>query len=139
MSLGGSAQCAFLGASGKSTFSGLRSAATGMMKASQRPSCDQASFEGDSGKLLMAVLTPLSSQYTNSCFEPSAPVPRYANRVPSGDQRGALLLGALDNGRARLPSAPTSQITPRGLSVLMSKFTRTKAMLRPSGDTCGSL
>ncbi len=43
ISFGGSAQLAFFGASGSSTFSGLRSAATGMVKASQRPSGDQAS------------------------------------------------------------------------------------------------
>src|SRR5271167_4589335 len=98
MSFGGSAHLAFFGASGKSTFSGLRSAATGMVKASQRPSGDQTRLEGDSVKLLMAAVTPLSIQCTNSCLEPSAPSPKYARRVLSGDQRGAALCAASDSG-----------------------------------------
>src|ERR1700683_1024284 len=59
-------------------------------------------------------------------------------RVPSGDHRGRALLSALDKGRACLPSMPVSQMTPRGLSVFMSILIRTYAMLRPSGEICGS-
>src|ERR1035438_2633191 len=121
MSFGGSAHLAFLGASGNSTLRGLRSAGTAMVKPSQRPSGDQASPSGDSVKLLMAAVAPLSIQYMNNWVEPSAAAPRYARRVPSGDRRGEVLAAALDSGRARFPSAPTSQTTPRGRSVLMSK------------------
>lgn len=120
MSFGGSAHFAFFGASGKSAFRGLRSAATGMVKASHRPSGDHAGLAGGSVKLLMAVLTPLSTQYTNSCVEPSPDAPKYARRVPSGDQRGAELIGALESGRGCFPSAPTSQMALCGLSILMS-------------------
>ena len=77
-----------------------------MVKASRRPSGDQARPAGDSVKLLMAAVTPLLAQYTNNCVEPSASAPRYAMRVPSGDQRGAALDAALDSGRACSPSAP---------------------------------
>src|ERR1700685_2524768 len=125
MSFGGSAHLAFLGASGRSTFRGLRSAATSMVKASHRPSGDQARPRGDSVKLLMAAVTPFAIQYMNSWVDPSAARARYAMRVPSGDQRGAALDGALDRVRSFLPSTPTSQIVPRGLSVLMSKPMRT--------------
>ncbi len=62
MSLGGSAHLAFFGASGSSTFMGLCSAGTGMVNAIQRPSGDQARRLGDSGKLLIAAVAPLSAQ-----------------------------------------------------------------------------
>src|SRR5580658_8242641 len=59
-------------------------------------------------------------------------------RVPSGDQRGMLESAAPDRGRVCLPSIPVSQIVPRGLSVFTSILIRTYAMLRPSGEICGS-
>ena len=71
MSLGGSAQEAPLGACGSSTFKGLRSAGAGIVKASQRPSGDQARPVGDSVKWLIGADTSLPNQYTNSCVEPS--------------------------------------------------------------------
>src|SRR5579863_3395326 len=114
MSLGGSAHLAPFGASGNSTLRGLCSAGTGMVKAMRRPSGDQARPAGDSVKLLMAAVAPLSTQYTYSCVEPSASFPRYAIRVPSRDQRGAVLDAALDSGRACVPSLPTSHTVPRG-------------------------
>src|SRR5271170_7816336 len=120
MSFGGSAHLTFLGASGSSTLSGLRSCGTDMVKASQRPSGDHASAPGDSVKLLTAAATPLAVQYMNNWVDPSAERARNAMRVPSGDQRGAPLAVALDSGRSFLPSTPTSQMLPRGRSVLTS-------------------
>src|SRR5450432_2983301 len=99
MSFGGSAHLAFFGASGRSTLRGLRSAATGMVKASHRPSRDQVRLPGDSTKLLMAAVTPVSVQYTNSCVDPSVAAPKYARRAPSGDQRGEALRPVSDRGR----------------------------------------
>src|ERR1700722_5620630 len=125
ISFGGSAHLAFFGVSGNSTFSGFRSCGTDIMKASQRPSGDQASAPGDSVKLLIDALTPLATQYMNSCAEPSAARARYAIRVPSGDQRGEPLLGAPDRGRSFLPSTPTNQTVPRARSVLTSYPIRT--------------
>ena len=54
------------GGSGKSTFSGLCSAGTGIVNAKERPSGDQATLDGDSMKRLMAEVTLLSTQYMNS-------------------------------------------------------------------------
>src|ERR1700733_15647269 len=99
ISFGGSAHLAFFGVSGKSTFNGLRSCGTDIMKASQRPSGDQANAPGDSVKLLIGALMPLDTQYMKSCAEPSAARAMYAIRVPSGGQRGEPPGGAPPRGR----------------------------------------
>src|ERR1700691_2709878 len=109
ISFGGSAHLAFFGVSGNSTFSGFRSCGTDIMKASQRPSGDQANAPGCSIKSLIGALMPLATQYMKSCAEPSAARPMYAIRVPSGDQRGEPLVGAPEIGRSFLPSTPINQ------------------------------
>src|ERR1700744_3302070 len=125
ISFGGSAHLAFLGVSGSSTLSGFRSCGTDIIKASQRPSGDQARAPGDSVKLLIGALMPLAVQYMNSCAEPSGARAMYAIRVPSGDHLGEPLVGAPDRGRSFLPSMPTSQTVPRARSVLTSYPMRT--------------
>jgi hypothetical protein len=88
ISFGGSAHLAPFGASGTSTFNDLCSAGTGIVNASQRPSGDHARFAGDSMKWLIEAVTPLCTQWTKSCGEPSAAPATYAMRPPSGDHRG---------------------------------------------------
>src|SRR5258708_8213824 len=109
-----------------------------MVKASQRPSGDQASPPADSVKLLIGALMPLAVQYMKSWAEPSAARERYAMRVPSGDQRGEALVGAPESGRSFLPSTPTTQTAPPTLPVLMSNPIPTEAILPPSAHTSRS-